>query len=272
MIESPTATTSAWSTPKTTTQPIVTPAIATSTRSILASARQASGSTMLIPAATITAPSTACGRYCTGAVRKRRITTIDPAAKRPAICVRAPIASFTAVRAPLAPTENACVKPAAAFAAPIVRSSWDARTVSRRFPANARAVRISSANETRNSPTAAGTSWTMSPSGGVGTVGRGSPLATGPTVATPWAARSRAHDAPIAPTTTTSAPGTIGRNRRRPNIAASDAMLTASVIPLTSPSSRITSQSRPSGSVASMSSPSSLPSCAITSVTATPWR
>ena len=34
MIESPTATTSAWSTPKTTTQPVVTPAIATSTRSI----------------------------------------------------------------------------------------------------------------------------------------------------------------------------------------------------------------------------------------------
>ena len=62
------------------------------------------------------------------------------------------------------------------------------------------------------------------------------------------------------------------RNRRRPNIAASDAMLTASVIPLTSPSSRITSQSRPSDSLASMSSPSSLPSCAITSVTATPCR
>ena len=54
----------------TTTQPIVTPAIATSTRSTAASARQAGTSISPIAAKTITAPSTAFGRYCTGSVRK----------------------------------------------------------------------------------------------------------------------------------------------------------------------------------------------------------
>ena len=58
--------------------------------------RQAAASTMPIPAATITAPSTACGRYWTGSVRKRRTTTTVAAENRPAICVRAPIESFTA--------------------------------------------------------------------------------------------------------------------------------------------------------------------------------
>ena len=81
-----------------------------------------------------------------------------PAANSPAICVRAPIASLTAVRAPLAPIENACVKPAAAFAAPITSSSCEARTCSPRRPAKARAVRISSAKETRKTPSAAGAS------------------------------------------------------------------------------------------------------------------
>ena len=75
MIESPTATTIAWSTPKKTTQAAVTPAIATSTRSIAASARQAARSTRPIAAETITAPSTAFGRYCIGSVRNSRTTT-----------------------------------------------------------------------------------------------------------------------------------------------------------------------------------------------------
>ena len=52
-------------------------------------------------------------------MRKSRTTTIVPAENRPEICVRAPIESFTAVRAPLAPTEKPCVKPAARFATPI---------------------------------------------------------------------------------------------------------------------------------------------------------
>ena len=54
----------------------MTPAIATSTRSIAASARQAGRSTMLIADRDETAPRTAAGRYCTGSVgtaaRRRR--------------------------------------------------------------------------------------------------------------------------------------------------------------------------------------------------------
>ena len=272
MIERPTATTSASSTPKTTTHVTVTPAIATSTRSIAASVRQAAGSAMLIAAETSTAPSTALGRYCTGSVRKSRTTTTVLAANSPAICVRAPIASFTAVRAPLAPIENPCVKPAAAFAAPITNSSCEARTCSPRLPANARAVRISSANETRKTPSAAGTSWSTSPSGGVGMLGRGSPPATGPTVAIPCSAKSSAHEAPIAPTTTSSAPGSAGMKRRRTRSAVSVTALSAIVVPLTSPSSRATSPSFCSGSVASTGTPSSFPSCEITSTIATPCR
>ena len=75
----------------------------------------------------------------------------------PAIWLRAPMLSLTAVREPLAPIENPCVNPAAAFAAPIASSSCDARTFWLCFPANDRAVRISSANETRKMPSAAGT-------------------------------------------------------------------------------------------------------------------
>jgi hypothetical protein len=92
---------------------------------------------------------------------------------------------LTAVRAPLAPIENPCVKPPAAFAAPIASSSCDARTFSPCFPAKTRAVRISSAKVTRKTPNAAGTRRTTSASGGVGIVGLGSPDGTGPTTATP---------------------------------------------------------------------------------------
>ena len=48
--------------------------------------------------------------------------------------------------------------------------------------------------------------------------------------------------------------------------------LNAIVAPLTSPSSRATSPSFCSGSVASTGIPSSFPSCEITSTTATPCR
>ena len=121
--------------------------------------------------------------------------------------MRAPIVSFTAVREPLAPTENACVSPAAAFAAPMTSNSCPARTCSPRLPAKARAVRISSANETRKTATAAGASFSRSASCGVGRLGRGRPAGTGPTVAIPWPAKSKIQEAAIAQTTTSSAPG-----------------------------------------------------------------
>jgi hypothetical protein len=133
-----------------------------------------------------------------------------PAATSAAIWVRAPMLSFTAVRAPLAPIENPCVSPAAVFAAPIASSSCDARTCWLRFPAKERAVRISSANETRKMPAAAGTRGTTSCNAGVGTSMLGSPAGIAPTIATPSACKSSAHESPIAATTTTSAAGSRG--------------------------------------------------------------
>ena len=61
-------------------------------------------STRPMAADTITAPSTAEGRYDIGVVRNRSTKAMVPAATSPAICVRAPIWSFTAVRDPLAPS------------------------------------------------------------------------------------------------------------------------------------------------------------------------
>ena len=164
-----------------TTQTVVTAAIATSTRSICASVRQAARSTRPI----------AGGDDDRAQHRGRQVLhrpgqeqqdarRSSPAANRPEIWVRAPSESLTAVREPLAPIENACVSPAAAFAAPIASSSCDARTGSWRRPANERAVRISSANETRNTPSAAGASSATSPSPGRGSVGRGRPLGIRP--------------------------------------------------------------------------------------------
>ena len=67
----------------------------------------------------MTAPSTAFGRSAIGPVRKSSTSTTLAAASSPAIWVRAPIASLTAVRDPLAPTGSPGVSPAAAFAAPM---------------------------------------------------------------------------------------------------------------------------------------------------------
>ena len=111
------------STPATITPPAVTAAIASSTRSVLASSRQTAGSIRPIAAATITAPSTALGRSAIGPVRNRITSTIAPAAISPAIWLRAPMPSLTAVREPLAPTGIPWLTPAAALAAPMASSS-----------------------------------------------------------------------------------------------------------------------------------------------------
>ncbi len=111
-----------------------------------------------------------------------------------------------------------------------------------------------------------------SSSGGVGSVGCGRPPGIGPTIAMPWLVKSKAHETAMAATTTNSAPGSAGTKRRRMNNAASETTLTATVVPLTSPSSCSVSFSLPSGLSASMSSPRSLLSWVITSTTATPCR
>jgi hypothetical protein len=79
----------------------VTAAIASSTLSVLASSRQTAGSIRPIAAVMMTAPSTALGRSAIGAVKNSRTSRIAPAASRPAIWLRAPMLSLTAVREPL---------------------------------------------------------------------------------------------------------------------------------------------------------------------------
>ncbi len=84
------------------------------------------------------------------------MTATVAAATSPATWLRAPMLSLTAVRDPLAPSGKPWVTPAAAFAAPIASSSCDASMCWLCLPANERAVRISSAKETRKMPPAAG--------------------------------------------------------------------------------------------------------------------
>ena len=155
---------------------VVTAAIATSTRSTAASARQAAGSTRPIAAETITAPSTALGRYCTGSVRneQERPRPRRPRAS-PAIWLRAPIASFTAVRDPLAPIEKPCVTRPRRWRRPWPAAPATARTFWSCLPANERAVRIPSAKQTRKMPTAAGSSVSTSAPGRDGTSKLGRP-------------------------------------------------------------------------------------------------
>ena len=122
------------------------------------------------------------------------------------------------------------MKPAAAFAAPIASSSCEARTFWRCFPANARAVRISSAKETTKMPSAAGTSRTTSRMRGVGTVTLGSPTGSSRRPRR----RGSLGRAPTKPqstaTTTISAAGSLGRKKRSTNSAASATTLTTTVV------------------------------------------
>ena len=147
--------------------------------------------------------------------------------------------------------------PAAAFAAPIASSSCPTRMCWSWLPANERAVRISSANDTRNSPTAAGTSASVSCHGGVGTLSRAARRGC-PRPPRRRLPRSSAQEATIAPTTTISAAGSRGTRKRGGATAASAATPTATVATLTSPISRPTSTSCGIGSRASMSTPEQL--------------
>ena len=119
------------------------------------------------------APSAAFGRSAIGPVRNSSTSTTAAAASRPAIWLRAPIASLTAVREPLAPSGRPWVTPAAACAAPMASSSWSTRMCWSCLPANERAVRTASAKQTRKMPIAAGSSVSVSPSGGEGTCSSG---------------------------------------------------------------------------------------------------
>ena len=219
----------------------------------------------------MTAASTAVGRYCTGSVRKSRITTIAPAAKKPAIWVRAPIASFTAVRAPLAPTENPASSrrphsPRPSRAAP----AWRARSLCACLQTHARS-RISSAKETRKSPSAAGAGGgrrqaaASAASGAAARPGPGRrPRHRGLRDRTPTRRRSPPRRRQRSGNERQEAAQPEQRGERRDAHRERDPTHLAELADhLPEPAS---------GSLASMSSPSSLPSWAITSVTATPCR
>ena len=135
------------------------------------------------------------------------------AATRPETWLRAPMLSLTVVREPLAPIGKPWLSPATRFPAPIASSSCEPRTLWWCLPANDRAVRISSANETTKIPAAAGMRWTICVSGGDGNERCGSPDGIAPTIAMPCDAKSNPHERAIATTTTRSAAGSFGRKR-----------------------------------------------------------
>ena len=124
----------------------------------------------------MTAPSTAFGRSAIGPVRKSSTSTIAAAASRPAIWLRAPIASLTAVREPLAPTGRPCVTPGGRVARRPSRAAPGRRgRAGRGGPRTSARSGPRRRSETRNMPTAAGSSVSASSDGGVGTLQLGQP-------------------------------------------------------------------------------------------------
>ena len=148
----------------------------------------------------------------------------------------------------------------AALATLIASSSWSARMCWPWRPANERAVSISSANETRNSPAAAGASVATSVHGGLGIFRSGRPAGISPTTATPCSSSPSAFDATIAPITTTSAAGSRGDTERAASSSTRAVAPTANVVAFTSPMWRTSSTSWGTGSPALMSTPVSFPS------------
>ena len=160
-------------------------AMTTSTRLLRASSRHCAGSISFAAAYTMTAPSTAEGRYSMGAVRNSRMTAIVAAAASPLTWLVAPMSSLTAVRDPLVPTGMPCVKPAEIWATPNASSSWSASTTSWCRAAKERAVRIESENATRKTARAPSDERAEVARDTSGISSDGSPLGTGPVTDTP---------------------------------------------------------------------------------------
>ena len=217
------------------TNRVVIAAMTTSALLLRASDRHCAGSISFEAAYTITAPSTAEGRYWMGPVRNSRMTAMVAAAASPLTWLVAPMSSLTAVRDPLAPTGMPWVNPAATLANPNASSSWSASTTSWWRAAKERAVRIESEKPTRKMPAAATASEATSDPLTSGTVSDGRPLGTGPVTLTPWDARSSAHDTAIPATTTISAAGIRRLMRPITMSSASDVAATATVSGLASP-------------------------------------
>ena len=93
-----------------------------------------------------------------------------------------------------------------------------------------------------------------------------------PTTATPWSSSENAHDARMAVTTTTSAPGTLWAHRLRASSTPSDTAATTIVSPCASPRLDAISRSCSSVSFDETGMPNSFPSWPTIRTTATPWR
>src|SRR5262245_10409973 len=95
----------------------------------------------------------------------------------------------------------------ATLAAPIPIISWLGRTSSPRRAAKLDAVAMVSVSDTKVMPTAATSRGPTSDSEVHGSVGRGNPAGSEPTVLTPYELRSSTADTTVAPTTATSTAG-----------------------------------------------------------------
>jgi len=113
------------------------------------------------------------------------------------------------VREPLTETAKPWNSPAAMLAVPIPTISWSASTSSPRRAAKLVAVAMVSVSETIVIPTAPTSRGRMSEALVQGSVGRGTPWGSVPTVETPCPARSRTAETTVTPTTATSTAGTF---------------------------------------------------------------
>ena len=173
-----------------------------------------------------TAARAGCGRFRNKPGTSTIIRMIRAAPVTPVSCVFAPDRSATAVRDPLVLTGNPWNNPAARFAAPIPIISPLPRTSCPVRAANADAVEIVSASETRAIPTAPANNGPRSDRRTDGIVNGGKPLGSTPTRLTPWSARPKTVVAAIASTTAISTAGTFGSQRCSTKITATAAIPT----------------------------------------------
>ena len=220
-----------------------------------------------------TAASAGCGRFRNKPGTSTIITMITTAPTTPVSWVLAPDRSATAVRDPLVLTGNPWNKPAARFATPIpVISPLPSISCPVRA-ANADAVEIVSASDTRAIPSAPPSSGARSAAWMSGMVSGGNPLGSTPTRLTPWLARLKTVVETIASTTMISTAGIFGSHRCSTSISTSPAIPTAAAagtaFPWARPSANpVTSPRKPS---ASTLNPNSLGSCPTRMVRARPF-
>ena len=220
-----------------------------------------------------TAASAGCGRFRNKPGTSTIITMITAAPVTPVSWLLAPDRSATAVRDPLVLTGKPWNRPAARFAAPIPIISPLPSISCPVRAANADAVEIVSASDTRAIPSAPPNSGPRSARWMSGMVSGGNPLGSTPTRLTPWSARLKTVVAAIASTTMISTAGIFGSHRCSTRISTIPAIPTAAAAATASPWARplknpVSSPMKPS---ASTLNPNSLGSWPTRMVSARPF-